>query len=70
MRICPAEWVGRWSYFAIDNLPYRGHNLAVVWQAPDASKRYAFMDVGWNVFIDGKLVHHSAKVEPVEVELK
>jgi len=70
LNICPAEWAGRWPYFAIDNLPYRGHNLAVVWQSPESSRRYEYVDVGYSVFVDGKLAGHSAKLEPVIIELK
>jgi len=70
LKIHPPEWLSRWRYFAIDNLPYLGHNLTIVWQSPKADRRYLYMDVGWNVFVDGKLIRHSDKPEFVEDELK
>jgi hypothetical protein len=70
LTISPAEWIKQWPYFAIDNLPYRGHNLTIVWQSPDHVQRYAEVPLGLNVFIDGQSVKQSQKLETVEVELK
>jgi hypothetical protein len=70
VRISPAEWIRHWPYFAIDNLPYRGHNLTIVWQSPNHVRRYRNPDLGFNVFVDGTLVKHAGRLEPVEVELK
>ena len=70
LQINPAPWIEHWPYFAIDNLPYRGHNLTVAWQSPGSARRYLDMELGLNVFIDGKLVKHAQRLQPVEVELK
>ncbi len=70
LRIEPASWVTPWPYFAIDNLPYRGHNLTVAWQSPNGARRYVDMELGLNVFIDGKPVKRTQRLQPVEVELK
>jgi hypothetical protein len=70
LTISPATWIGHWPYFAIDNLPYRGHNLSVVWQSPDHVQRYAEIPQGLCVFVDGQCVKRIEKLEPMEIELK
>ena len=70
VKIKPAPWLNHWPYFAIDNLPYRDHNLTIVWQSPDLARRYQNMNSGLNIFIDGNLAKHTEKLEPVELELK
>lgn len=51
-----------WDYFAIDNLVYRGHFLAVLWDK--TGKRYQ-LGAGMHVLIDGKKVFTSLTLEPV-----
>jgi hypothetical protein len=51
-----------WDYFALDNLVYRGHSLAVVWDK--TGKRYQ-LGAGMHVLIDGKKVFTSLTLEPV-----
>jgi hypothetical protein len=70
VRIRPVSWIDHWPYFAIDNLPYRGHNLTVVWQSPGKARRYPDLEFGLNVFIDGTLVKQAPRLQPVELELK
>ena len=54
-----------WDYFAIDNLVYRGHSLAVVWDK--TGKRYQ-LGTGMHVLIDGKKVFTSLALEPVTLK--
>jgi hypothetical protein len=42
---------GTWDYFALDNLPYRGHRLAVVWDK--TGQRYG-MGAGLHVLVNGE----------------
>lgn len=70
LKIAPALWINHWDYFAIDNLPYRGHNLTIVWQSPDHVQRYAEIPQGLSVFIDGRCVKQSQELETMEIELK
>jgi hypothetical protein len=70
LMISPARWILHWPYFAVDNLPYRGHNLTVVWQSPDHVQRYADIPQGLSIFIDGECVKQIQKLETVEIELK
>ncbi len=45
--LAPAEW----EYFALDDVPYRGHLLAIVWDK--SGKRYG-LGAGLRVMVDGK----------------
>lgn len=54
-----------WDYFAIDNLVYRGHSLAVVWDK--TGKRYQ-LGAGMHVLIDSKKVLTSLALEPVTLK--
>lgn len=55
-----------WDYFALDNLPYQGHSLTVLWDR--TGKRYG-RGPGLQVWANGKLVASSQKLEALEVEL-
>ncbi len=70
ISLFPAKWIADWPYFAIDNLPFRGHNLTVVWQSPRHARRYANMEYGFVLFIDGLMVRRLERLEPMEVEIK
>ena len=50
----PAAGAGRWDYFAVENMPYHGRNLTVVWDR-DGS-RYG-QGAGLRVYVDGELAH-------------
>ena len=45
----------RWSYFLLDGLRYRGHDLTVVWDQPDGQVHYRGYPEGFSLFIDGQL---------------
>jgi hypothetical protein len=70
VRIEPANWIYRWPYFAIDNLPYRGHNLTIAWQSPKHTRRYRLLDYGMSVFVDGRLIKHVDNLTSLKIELK
>ncbi|MDX8033336.1 discoidin domain-containing protein [Lentzea sp. BCCO 10_0856] len=43
-----------WTHFAVENLPYHGHNLTVVW---DRDGSHYGRGTGLRVWLDGKLTH-------------
>ncbi len=45
----------RWSYFLLDGLRYRGHDLTIVWDRPDGQVRYGGYPEGFSLYIDGAL---------------
>ncbi|GAA4840100.1 hypothetical protein GCM10025787_21120 [Saccharopolyspora rosea] len=53
-----------WDYFAVENLPYHGHNVTVLWDRTGA--RYG-AGAGLSVFVDGAPVHHQGTLAPVTV---
>ena len=55
-----------WDYFALENTPYHGHNVTVLWDRTGA--RYG-QGVGLRVFVDGKLAVARATLQPVTVDV-
>jgi hypothetical protein len=55
-----------WDYFALDDLPYRGHRLAVFWDKTGA--RYG-RGAGLHVLVDGKAAASSPNLGKLEVKL-
>lgn len=60
--LAPAEW----DYFALDDLPYRGHRLAIAWDK--TGDRYG-LGRGLHVLCDGKPVVASAELKKLTVTL-
>ncbi|MDX2170717.1 MAG: hypothetical protein SF182_26840 [Deltaproteobacteria bacterium] len=44
-----------WSYFALDGLRYRGHDLTIIWDRPDGDVRYQGRPEGFSLYIDDQL---------------
>jgi len=57
---------GKWSYFALDGLPYHGHRLAIVYDR-DGSRYHR--GTGLLVFCDGKQIAHATELRPLSVSL-
>lgn len=55
-----------WDYFALENLPYHGRNVTVLWDRDGA--RYGKGD-GLRVYVDGKMVASSPELKPMEVKI-
>jgi hypothetical protein len=53
-----------WDYFALENVPYRGHNVTVLWDRTGA--RYN-RGAGLRVFVDGRQVAARAELGPLSV---
>lgn len=55
-----------WDYFALDHLPYRGHEIAVVWDR--SGDRYG-LGAGFHVLVDGEKQASSETLTRQRVEL-
>ncbi len=60
--LAPADW----AYFALDNVPYRGHLVGVLWDRDGT--RYK-RGKGMRVFADGKEIAASEKLAPLTAKL-
>ncbi len=54
-----------WDYFAMDNIPYRGHLVSVLWDK--SGTRYG-KGQGLHLLVDGKIVRSSKKLERLLVD--
>ena len=59
--LAPADW----DYFALDDVPYRGHMVGVVWDKN--GDRYK-LGKGLHVLVDGKRVGGADTLQPVTIE--
>ncbi|SDD24678.1 MGH1-like glycoside hydrolase domain-containing protein [Streptomyces prasinopilosus] len=55
-----------WDHFAVENLPYHGHNLSVLF---DRGGEHYGHGAGLNVWLNGRHVHRQAGLEPVTLTL-
>jgi hypothetical protein len=55
-----------WDYFALDRLPYRGHQITVLWDR--TGERYK-QGVGLRVLVDNKPVAQSAELKKLTITL-
>lgn len=60
--LAPAEW----DYFALDQVPYRGHLLTICWDRD--GQRYG-RGPGFRVFADGREIASAATLGPLEAQL-
>ncbi|MFP6897908.1 MAG: discoidin domain-containing protein [Roseibacillus sp.] len=55
-----------WDYFALDQIPYRGHHVAILWDK--TGKRYG-RGAGFQVVVDGKVVASSPTVQKLSAKM-
>jgi hypothetical protein len=55
-----------WNYFALENVPYHGHNITVLWDRTGAQFRQG---KGLHVYVDGRLAATSPVVREMSVPL-
>jgi hypothetical protein len=55
-----------WDFFALDNVAYHGHDLAIVWDR--TGKRYG-LGAGLHILVDGKKVATAERLEKLTVRL-
>ncbi|MDH7482764.1 MAG: trehalase family glycosidase [Armatimonadota bacterium] len=58
-----------WDYFRLDKIPYKGHQLTIVFDLREDGKRYKGCPKGYSLFIDGKLVATKPKLERMTAKL-
>lgn len=58
-----------WSYFKIENILYRGHQVTLVWDTRPEGKRYAGFAEGLTVVVDGHVAAHAAELSRLTVDL-
>ena len=61
---------GEWSYFALDDQPYHGHNLTILWQDPARPAHYRGKPRGFSVYVDGKLKAHRPALGEISTTLR
>ncbi|MCS7479513.1 discoidin domain-containing protein [Umezawaea endophytica] len=66
VRLAPLVPDG-WDHFAVENVPYHGRNLSVVWDRD--GKTYG-QGAGLRVWVDGALVHRQSDLRAVDVKVK
>ncbi len=59
--LAPADW----DYFALDDVPYRGHRVSVVWDK--TGERYK-LGAGLHVLVDGKVAGSSVKLARIAIK--
>lgn len=57
---------GEWSYFSLQEVPYKGKTISIFWDAD--GQRYG-KGKGFTIYADGKLVARSKKLKPLNVKL-
>jgi hypothetical protein len=73
LEVCPllpSGSEGGWPYFCVQDVPYRGRLLTLVWDDP-ASPEDAFGDgdKGFTVYMDGRRLYHQDSLAPFTVPL-
>lgn len=53
-----------WDYFAVDDVPYRGHRVSILWDRVGQRYRYG---AGLHLLVDGRLVRSSPTLTPLTV---
>lgn len=56
IEVNPLVPEGEWDWFCLDNVPYHGRNISIIW---DKDGQHYHQGSGLRVLVDGKLVGHS-----------
>lgn len=64
--IKPLVPAGKWRYFSLQELPYKGKSISIFWDVD--GQRYG-KGKGFTIYADGKLVARSKKLKPLNVKL-
>jgi hypothetical protein len=72
LEIDPLLPESRLSYFVLDDQRYHDHDVTIVWDADGSGfpDRYGDGRKGLDVYVDGKLVRSSPRLERIEFDLK
>ncbi|MEV4146195.1 LamG-like jellyroll fold domain-containing protein [Amycolatopsis sp. NPDC049691] len=55
-----------WDHFAAENVPYHGHDVTVLW---DRDGRHYGQGAGMRLYVDGRLVQHSATLRNTTIDV-
>ena len=58
-----------WDWFALHNVPYRGHTISITWDKRSDRQREAQTPKGLSVYVDGDLAAESPELESLLVPL-
>ena len=58
-----------WSYFAVENLPYHGHLISLLWDRTGSHYSTPAHSAGLSVYIDGGLLYKQSTLAPVNITL-
>lgn len=58
-----------WSYFAVENLPYHGILLSIVWDESGSHYKGSNVTSGLSIFSNGTLIHNQSTLGPLNVTL-
>lgn len=60
---------GDWDHFAVENLPYHGSLMSILWDADGSHYPNHEHDKGLSVYANGAMMHHQADLSPFNVTL-
>jgi len=58
-----------WDHFAVRDVPYRGHEISIIWDKRPDRQRDPETPKGLSVYVDGHLAAESPELEPLTVPL-
>ena len=64
LEVNPLMPADKWSYFCLDNVPYHGHTLTILWDR-DGSRYH--VGKGLRVYVDGKLKGHCDTIGKITI---
>lgn len=68
--LLPALSDGGWTHFCLDDVPYRGRLLSLVWDDPQNQEdAYNDGDKGFTIYVDGRRFHHQNDLSPFSAPL-
>lgn len=68
--LLPTRENGGWSHFCLENVPYHGRLLTLVWDDPrEPGDAYNDGDKGFTVYVDGARFHHQSDLTPFALPL-
>ncbi|NDW09677.1 glycosyl hydrolase family 65 protein [Dysgonomonas sp. 520] len=67
LEVSPLVPQGKWDWFCLDNVPYHGKNVTIVWDK--TGEKYK-RGKGFYIMLDGKTVAKSDKLERLTYEMK
>jgi hypothetical protein len=66
VEVAPLLPAGAWNWFALDGVRYHGRDLAIIWDRDGTRYKHG---AGLIVFVDGKIVARSERLERIEALL-